>query len=249
LVVSAPNGNGSPKDNSVHVWEAATGRLIRRFVGHHSSIVSADFAPDGLTVASGAGDSTILLWDITGRRPDGHWHRKPLTPHQLEACWTALRNEYAAKAYDAVWALVATPEQTLPFLRKHLSPVPRPDAKVVARLIADLHSEEFRKREKATEELSKLGDAAAPALRQALESKPSLEMRRRLQQLFDQSRDWSAERLREHRAIQALEHIGTRQAKEVLKNLAAGAPDSLCTEEANAALQRIGANVLNRTRF
>jgi hypothetical protein len=34
------------------------------------------------------------------------------------------------------------------------------------------------------------------------------------------------------------EHIGTRQAKEVLKNLAAGAPATLRTEEAKAVLQR-----------
>ena len=81
--------------------------------------------------------------------------------------------------------------------------------------------EEFLQREKATEELSKLGDAAASALRQALEDKPALEMRRRLQQLLDQSRDWTASASAQHCAIQALEHIGTRQAKEVLKNLGA----------------------------
>ena len=33
------------------------------------------------------------------------------TDSQLDACWTALANEDAAKAYDAVWALVASPEQ------------------------------------------------------------------------------------------------------------------------------------------
>jgi RNA polymerase sigma factor (sigma-70 family) len=238
LVVSVPNYHGR-KDNSVHVWEAATGRLIRRFEGHHSCVASVDFAPDGLSVASGSGDSTILLWDITGRRGDGRWHVKPLTPSQLEDCWIELANEDAVKAYDAVWALAAAPEQAVRFLGKHLPSVPQPEAKSLARLIVDLDSDEFRVREKATKDLSKLGDAAALAVRQALERKPTLEMRRRLQQLLDQSRNWVAERLREHRAIQALEHIGTRQAKEVLKNLAAGAPDSLRTEEAKTALQRM----------
>jgi len=179
-----------------------------------------DFSPDGLTVASGAGDSTILLWDITGRRGDGSWHAKPLTQRQLEACRTALSNEDAAKAYDAVWALVAAPEQAVPLLQKHLPPVPRPDAKTVAHLIADLDSDHFMVRQKATEELSKLGDAITPALRQALDGKPSLEVRRRIQRLLDQSRDWTAERLRDHRAIQALEHIGTNPAREVLRALA-----------------------------
>ncbi len=225
-------------DNSVHIWEAATGRLIRRFEGHHSCVGALSFSPDGLSVASGAGDSTILLWDITGQRTDGRWHVKPLTPRQLDICWTELANEDAAKAYDAVWSLVAAPEQAVPFLRKHLPPVPRPDDKTVARFIADLDSIDFTRRQKATEELSKLGDAIAQNLRRALENKPSLEVRRRIQQLLDQTRDWTVERLRDHRAIQALEHIGTRQAKEVLQQLAAGAPETLRTEEAKTALRR-----------
>jgi hypothetical protein len=145
----------------------------------------------------------------------------------------------AAKAYDAVWALAAAPEQAVQLLRKQLSPVPHPDAKLVARLIGDLDSEDFDKREKATEALTKIGETAAPALRQALQGKPELEMRRRLQQLLDQGRDWTAERLREHRALQALEYIGTAQAKEVLQALAGGAPGVYRTEAAETALRRM----------
>jgi RNA polymerase sigma factor (sigma-70 family) len=238
-LVASGSGDLGTRDNSVHVWEAATGRLIRRFEGHHSSVGSLVFSPDGLTAASGAGDSTILLWDITGRRINGRWHLKPLIPRQLDACWTALADADAAKAYDAVWALVAAPEQAVPFLQKHLLPVPRLEAKTVARLIADLDSDDFKVRQKATEELTKLGDAIAPALQTALEGKPSLEVRRRIQQLLDQTRDWTPEHLRDHRAIQALEHIGTSQARELLQKLAAGAPETLRTEEAKAALRRL----------
>ncbi len=241
LVVSGTGKEGLAGDSSVHVWEAATGRLIRRFDGHHSWVWAVAFAADGLIVASGAGDSTILLWDITGRQKDGKLSLLALTPRQLDACWTALMNEDAAKAYDAVWSFVAAGEEAVPFLQKHLPPIPRPDAKLVARLIADLDSNDFSVRDKATEELSKLGDAAAPALQRALEGKPSLEMRRRLQQLLDQSRDWTAERLRAHRALQVLEHIGTRQAKEVLQTLAAGEPNAWRTKEAKGALHRVSA--------
>jgi hypothetical protein len=214
--------------------------LIRCFEGHHSCVFSVTFSPDGLSVASAAGDSTILLWDITGLRPDGRWHVNPLTLRQLDACWTALANEDTARAYDAVWALIAAPEQAAPFLQKRLPPVPRPDAKAVARWIADLDSEDFMVRQKAVEELRKFSDAIIPALQQALEDKPALEIRRRVQQLLDQARDWTAERLRDHRAIQALEHIGSPPAREVLQRLAAGAPDTLRTDEAKAALRRLG---------
>jgi WD40 repeat protein len=238
-LVASGTGSLAWVDNSVHVWEAATGRLIRRFEGHHSDVGSVAFAPDGLSVASGGGDSAILLWDITGRRPDGHWHARPLTPRQLDDCWTALANEDAARAYEVVWTFVAAPEQAVPFLQKHLPPLPRLEAKTVAQLIADLDSNDFRVREQAMQELSKLGDAAAHALRQALESRPPPEVRRRLQPLLDQTRAWTPERLRDHRAIQALEHIGTHSAREVLHALAEGAPEARRTEEAKAALRRL----------
>jgi RNA polymerase sigma factor (sigma-70 family) len=238
-LVASGAGSLGQKDNSVQVWEASTGRLIRRFEGHHSCIGSVTFAPDGLAVASGAGDSTILLWDITGRRTDGRWHGKPLTPHELDDCWTALMNEDATKAYDAVWALVAAPEQAVPFLQKHLPPVPRPDAKTLARLIAGLESDDFKVRQKATDELTELGETAIPALRQALAQRPELEVRRRVQQLLEQARGWNAGRLREHRAIQALEHLGSRPARQVLEAMASGAAEARRTEEAKAALRRL----------
>jgi dipeptidyl aminopeptidase/acylaminoacyl peptidase len=237
LVASGAAGTGM-EDNSVHVWEAATGRLIRRFEGHHSGVGSVAFSPDGLTVASGAVDSTVLLWDITGRRADGRWHGKLVTPRELDACWIALKDEDAAKAYDAVWRLVASAEQALPLLRKHLRPVPRPDTKIVTQLIADLDSDNFDVRQHAMKELSKLGDVIIPDLRRVLDGKPTLEMRRRLQQLLDWPRDWTPEQVREHRAIQVLEHIGTQEARQLLEALAGGAPEARLTEEAKAALRR-----------
>jgi hypothetical protein len=233
------SGGGGDEDNDIHVWEAATGRLIRRFEGHHSWVFAVTFAADGMTVASSAGDSTILLWDVTGRQQDGKLRPAVLTPRRLDTCWTALANEDAAKAYDAVWKLVAAPEQAAPFLGKHLTPALRADEKLVARLIADLDSDDFAVRQKATGDLIKLADAIIPALRGALQGKPSLEKRRRVQQLLDETNNWTLERLRAHRAIQALERIGTRSARDVLQALAEGAPEAHRTEEAKAALRRL----------
>jgi hypothetical protein len=100
--------------------------------------------------------------------------------------------------------------------------------------------DDFATRHRAADELSKFGDTIIPALRQTLDGKPALEVRRRIQQLLDQARDWTADRVRDHRAIQVLEHIGAQSAKGVLQQLAAGAPDTLRTEEAKAALRRLG---------
>jgi RNA polymerase sigma factor (sigma-70 family) len=239
-LVASGTGSLAWPDSSVHVWEAATGRLIRRFEGHHGDVGSVAFSPDGLSLASGGGDSAILLWDITGLRADGRWPTNQLTQRQLDACWAALAGADAAQAYDAVWALAAAPEQAVSFLKKHLPPLPRPDEKTVAQLVADLDSNDFRTRENATEELRTFGDSAADPLRQVLVGKPSPEERRRLQPLLRQARDWTAERLRDHRAIQALEHIGTRSARKVLQALAEGAPGARRTEEAKDVLRWLG---------
>ena len=57
----------------------------------------------------------------------------------------------------------------------------------MARLIADLDSDVFDVREKAAKEW-KLGAAAEPALRKALEGRPSAEVRRRVEGLLQEEK-------------------------------------------------------------
>jgi hypothetical protein len=84
---------------------------------------------------------------------------------------------------------------------------------------------------------------ALPAYRKALEGKPSLEKRRRLEDLQTKAQaawwDVSGERLRLLRAIEALELAGTSEAREILGMLAAGTEGARLTEEAKAALKRL----------
>ncbi len=65
------------------------------------------------------------------------------------------------------------------------APVVPPDARQVARWIAELDSPKFPERERASRELEKLGRAAGPALRRALEGKVSAEQRGRIERLLD----------------------------------------------------------------
>jgi WD40 repeat protein len=53
---------------------------LDRFLRGHSGVVnSVAFSPDGKTLASGALDGTIILWDVANRQPIG----QPLTGHPL----------------------------------------------------------------------------------------------------------------------------------------------------------------------
>ena len=50
-------------DNTVRLWEARSGQLVRTLEGHTDSVTSVAWAPDGQQLASGSGDSTVRLWD------------------------------------------------------------------------------------------------------------------------------------------------------------------------------------------
>jgi hypothetical protein len=152
----------------------------------------------------------------------------------------------SARAYEAIGKLIADPERSLPFLKKRLQAAAPADAERLGRLIADLDSEAFRKREAASRELSNLGEAAEPALSTVLSRKPSLEMRKRLESLLRElehkQKRLTMARLR---AIQVLECIGTKDAQELLKDLAEGTGGTPGTRDAGAARRRIQARLLN----
>jgi HEAT repeat protein len=111
----------------------------------------------------------------------------------------------------------------------------------IERLIAALDDEHFKVREQATKDLAAMGDRAAPSLRKALAVNPSAEARRRLDQLLTQADGAapSAETMREVRAVEVLEAIGTPETRKLLDALAAG-PSGMClTEEAKASARRL----------
>jgi hypothetical protein len=107
--------------------------------------------------------------------------------------------------------------------------------------MAELDSDDFTTREKATQELEGLAELAGPALRQALSAKPPLETARRIAALMDKAarRPWSGESLAFWRAIEVLEKIGTPEARHILQTVAKGAPSSRLTQAAQQSLDRL----------
>jgi WD40 repeat protein len=226
--------------NKIYFFDVRTGAKLLCLRGHDSWVGGLAFSPDGTKLASGQWDSTALIWDVSAARRK--LPTKNLTPRDLERLWADLRDADAAKAHAALWTLVAAPDRAVPFLQEHLCPVPRVAAERLRRLLADLDADDFARREEASRELAKLGIEVEPALRRILDDKPSLEMRRRVEVLLRDLPCQTAitpDALRQLRAIQVLEQIGSSEVRPILTSLAGGAPAAPATRDAQAALARL----------
>ena len=67
-VVFSPDGNtlaSGGRDDTVRLWDVATGENIKTLRGHWNDVNSVVFSPDGKTLASGSDDNTIRFWDVS----------------------------------------------------------------------------------------------------------------------------------------------------------------------------------------
>jgi RNA polymerase sigma factor (sigma-70 family) len=225
---------GKPERPRVRLWDLSVAQEIPALRGHQGAITALAFSPDGGLLATASNDTTVLLW--TAPRPKAPDRpADKLRPEQLESLWSDLRAADAVKAYRAVCALAATPEQGVGFLKRRLEPVAAADSRQVARLLADLDGADFAARERATRELEKLGERAAPQLRVALAGDPSTEARRRIERLLERAN--GRERLGAVRAVEVLEMADTREARRLCEMLAGGVAEATLTREARTALE------------
>ncbi len=242
----AAGGGERAAFGQVKLFEVLSGQERATFEGHREMIECVRFSPDGGTLVCTGGFTPTLpgefrlrkLADL-GAKKDG----KPgLTEKEAEALGEELADKDAAKAYRAVLRLSAAPETAVALLKGKLRPVEPPDPKRLARLFADLDSETFKVRQAATDELEKLGDLAAPELREALTRRPSPDQKLRINRLMRRM-DLplsSPAVLRSVRAVEVLEHVATPGAKKVLEAAAKGAPGAWLTRQARVALARLG---------
>jgi WD40 repeat protein len=163
-------------------------------------------------------------------------------PQDIQSAWDALGSDDAGKAYVAIWYLVQSPQETAPFLKARLQAIPEaPDGEAIDRWIRDLDSGTFAVRDKATRELEKLAELAERRLANANVPGLTLEMKQRIEKLQVRLSQpaVSTEQLRQLRAVEALELLGSAPAKQLLKLLAGGAAEARLTRHAKDALARL----------
>jgi hypothetical protein len=208
---------------TITLWELAAGQIRCRFNDLNWPTTSLAFSPDGKTLAAGRLDTTIVVWDVTGRMAAER--AGPVSAAQLPSLWHALASDDAAKAFDAIGLLTASPQQAVSLLKDKLD------------------SDRFQTRQKAMDELKQMGEIVEPALHEALQGKLSPEARSRVEKLLEGAHLLSVapspERLRDLRAIEILERVETPEARQKLQDLAEGRPGAPVTREAKASLERM----------
>ena len=66
-VAFSPDGNhvvSGSTDNTVHIWNVATGKSEAELKGHSGSVNSVTFSPDGSHIVSGSDDNTMCIWNV-----------------------------------------------------------------------------------------------------------------------------------------------------------------------------------------
>ncbi|HYT90470.1 MAG TPA: hypothetical protein VEL76_17320 [Gemmataceae bacterium] len=244
-------------DRCLRVWDVAAGKERCIFRGHTGPAMSVAFAPDGKRLVTGGGDCTILVWDTWGLSMPS---ATALADGGSAALWRALAREEGEpakqarkrpnkegipvlredlrQAHHAIGLLVASPEKAVPWLREWLKPA-APER--LRQLFTDLDNRQFAVRDKATQELEHFGQDGLPALRKHLQTSLPLEVKRRIEQIIERlekAPPFSQGRAT-LRAIEALEYIGTVEARQLLESLVQSAPDERHRLEARASLQRL----------
>ncbi len=96
--IIGPMGDAGSTPPMLELWELAGGQRRTLYRGQQGGINCLAFAPDGLTLASGSTDTTVMLWDVTGM-----FGQKPvvLAAPELEAEWAHLAKVDGEAAFRA----------------------------------------------------------------------------------------------------------------------------------------------------
>ena len=93
-------------DNTARIWDAASGKEIRRFEGHGAMVRSAVYSADGKQVLTASSDNTARIWDAASgkeiRRFEGHgdWVRSAVYSADGKQVLTA-SDDNTARIWDA----------------------------------------------------------------------------------------------------------------------------------------------------
>src|SRR5262249_56925007 len=151
--------------------------------------------------------------------------QEPLTAAAADGLWSALGGDDAGAAFAAMADLAAEPDRAVALLRRELKPVPAaPTDDELDRTFADLDSQDFTTRDRASRRLAEFGELAVPGVRRRLAKSESAEVRKRALAFlgrFEPAPLWP-DRLRQLRGVELLGGMGTPAAGGGVAGMAQG---------------------------
>ncbi len=105
-------------DNSVKLWNLATGKSAKNLSGHKGAVTTLKFSPDSGKLASGAADKSIFVWSL----PAGKSFTQTQTTNEVSALiWVAGGKQLATGGGDKlirVWQLPEFPKGALAVVKE-----------------------------------------------------------------------------------------------------------------------------------
>jgi WD40 repeat protein len=238
---------GRGQENRIRLWDTATASELRVLTGHEGAINALCADRDGVMLVSASSDTSLISWDLHAVARPAMPPQAPLGAAEVAQLWADLGGNDAARAFRARWKFVGVPKQAVRFLAERLEPRCTDPQEGAAEFIRDLDSDDFTTRDTAARELERLANAAHLELIRALQRPPSLEFRRRVEQLLARLKPGpvpalEGDLLRRIRALAVLEHLASEDSVALLKTLAARPNPGREAREAQAALSRLGAH-------
>ena len=230
---------GTVEGNIVY-WNIMTGESFLES-GKCGEIVSMCYDANDVRLVTGNSDTTVLFW----RAP--HWKKDVNEGLSVSVGsneyygnrWASLRSQTDNSFFDAFRLFVRDGDDSVAFIRRHLQPIPEPDMELITQCIRSLSDDQFEVRKKSFAQLKRFGDLAFPQLHHRLREAPLLDEKKLIQQLLREENVLTPDQLRNLRAIQILEYIGTSDAKDLLCLISTGSTASRLTRSASASLKRL----------
>jgi WD40 repeat protein len=213
-------------------------------------VLSVAFTSDGIMFATGLSNSTILTWDNSNMlKCEIKPTPTPINiPNEgalsLDLLYDDLIKDNSVVAYKAM-RLMQKANMVVLYLRDRLKPIndEKIKSEIINQYIVNLDDESIDIRDKASEEIRKLGPYAESMLRKTRDLSKSAESHNRIDALlYPLERPLPiphGEPLRRWRAIRVLEHIGSADAKDVLAMLEKESPSMRERQEIKATLERL----------
>jgi hypothetical protein len=232
LALASPGSAGASK---LEVLELASGkvRLERDADFRASGMKALAFSPSGGKIATQGQGGMPLLYDTMGRTESRGGISRATADN--------LSSRSGAVGYSAMGQLIRSPEKAVKLLRARFAPArPPADDDKMAQYLALMQDHDPDFSTAAMDALVDEGHKALSPLRVARAEAKRADVRAGLKRLIDEiDQPFSPRTIRETRAVEVLERIGTKDAVRLLKELARGHPDIDLTREAKAALARM----------